>query len=198
MTHPVQDSFATTNECDVFGRTCFFNAMKNLTLFDADECKYCINTCDFIHYDKEIRNEVEMSKFGGVVWKEVIGKYLNYKVWHGQYEKLSNKILVEFLNDFNYTVTDKDSVKTYNSFFTKKEEKYGAKRRHMHFDFIIIHLRFKQPEINKIDTKYTLLDKFASFGGKFGIFAQITGCSLIGLINIFFLLFKVFFSPNQK
>ena len=60
-------------------------------------------------------------------------------------------------------------------------------------DLVIIHWRILKPQINVVDAKYTFLDKIASFGGKFGIFAQITGCSLLGMMNFLIVLFKLTF-----
>ena len=46
-------------------------------------------------------------------------------------------------------------------------------------------------EISLIDVKYTTMDRFASFGGNYGIFAEITGCSLLGLLSIVILTYKL-------
>ena len=58
-------------------------------------------------------------------------------------------------------------------------------------DLVIIHWRILKPQINVVDAKYTLLDKFANFGGNFGIFAEITGCSFLGMLNFLILLCKL-------
>ena len=60
-------------------------------------------------------------------------------------------------------------------------------------DLIIVHFRFMKPEINIIRPKYTTSDTFANFGGIFGIFAEITGCSFLGLLNILILVPKIIF-----
>ena len=64
----------------------------------------------------------------------------------------------------------------------------------MFLDMIIVHLNFRQPEIDKINAKYTWLDNFAQFGGNFGIFAELTGCTFLGLLNICFFMIKRLFS----
>ena len=64
-------------------------------------------------------------------------------------------------------------------------------------DLIIVHLRILKPHIKVIDAKYSIMDKFANFGGNFGIFAEITGCSFLGMLNFFILLFKLIFSPHM-
>ena len=62
---------------------------------------------------------------------------------------------------------------------------------------IVVHLRFLKPKVTLIDLKYTLLDKIANFGGKFGLFAQLTGCSLLAIFKIVFIMFKVIFSQSN-
>ena len=57
-------------------------------------------------------------------------------------------------------------------------------------DLLVVHLRFLQPRTNIVDTKYTWSDLIAGFGGKFGIFAQLTGCSLLAIFKIIFTIFK--------
>ena len=41
-------------ECDVFGRTCFYRAMEKLTRDQDDPCSHCIPGCDQMKYKKEI------------------------------------------------------------------------------------------------------------------------------------------------
>ena len=65
-------------------------------------------------------------------------------------------------------------------------------------DAIIVDLNFVLPEVDYVDVKYTLLDKIANFGGKFGIFAQLTGCSLLGLLNIVMIILKCVFIKRQN
>ena len=65
-------------------------------------------------------------------------------------------------------------------------------------DLIIVHWKILEPEIKVIDAKYSINDKFANFGGNFGIFAEITGCSFLGMVNFLILLFKLIFSPRGK
>ena len=62
---------------------------------------------------------------------------------------------------------------------------------------IVVHLRFLQPKINIIDVKYTWSDLIAGFGGKFGIFAQITGWSFLGILNLLLAIIKLFFYSKK-
>ena len=51
---------------------------------------------------------------------------------------------------------------------------------------IIVRLRYKSSEIEftKLDVRTTMTDKIANFGGTFGIWAELTGVSLLGMINL--------------
>ena len=67
---------------------------------------------------------------------------------------------------------------------------YDLNREKRMNDIIIVHLRFIEPEMDQIDAKYTKMDQFAKFGGNFGIFAEITGISFLGLLNLFIIILK--------
>ena len=151
-------------ECDVFGRTCFFDAMKNLTQFHINLCNHCIKSCDFIKYNRKMTMN-----------SPPISRYIKHK---GGHQLWGDKGLKNFLKSINYPAEHYDSKSGEN--------------------LIVVHLKFMQPNIDIVDTKYTWLDKFASFGGKFGIFAQLTGCSLLGLLNLCFLTFKLLFTSHYQ
>ena len=110
-----------------------------------------------------------------------------------------NKVFVNFLSDKNQTILDqglRNAIKalidgTANGQF---EEDYPVAK---YQDLIVVHLRFLQPRINIVDTKYTLSDLIAGFGGKFGIFAQLTGWSFLGILNFLMLILKLTVS-NKK
>ena len=68
---------------------------------------------------------------------------------------------------------------------------------HMIEDMVVVHLRILKPEVQVIDAKYTTLDKFANIGGNFGIFAELTGGSILGIINFLILFFKLLFSSAK-
>ena len=72
---------------------------------------------------------------------------------------------------------------------------FNMSRVWMMEDMVIVHLRILKPDIQLIDAKYSIDDKFANFGGNFGIFAEITGCSFLGILNFFIILFKLILSP---
>ena len=39
-------------ECDIFGRTCFFTVMEQLTHKSEDQCPNCMDECDWVKYPK--------------------------------------------------------------------------------------------------------------------------------------------------
>ena len=56
---------------------------------------------------------------------------------------------------------------------------------------IIVNIRMMKPKIDVLDVKYSIWDKFANVGGNFGIFAEIVGCSFLGLLNFVILGMKI-------
>ena len=64
---------------------------------------------------------------------------------------------------------------------------------------IIVKLQYKSSEVemNRIDVRTTMTDKIANFGGTFGIWAELTGCSLLGMINLLIILFKLLFRARD-
>ena len=97
----------------------------------------------------------------------------------------------------NGTLIDRGLENAYNS-MTSSWTKFIHARSQMVEDMVIVHLTVLKPEINVIDVKYTLIDKLANFGGNYGIFAEITGCSFLVLLNVLILLFKLPFSSNTQ
>ena len=66
-------------------------------------------------------------------------------------------------------------------------------------NMIIVRLHYKSSEVEmtKLEVRTTTTDKIANFGGTFGIWAELTGCSLLGLINLLIILFKLLFRPRD-
>ena len=60
-------------ECDLFGRTCFYTAMKNLTKSNQFYCKDCIKECDHTTYETKITSKKEITK------NVIAGSMGNYK-----------------------------------------------------------------------------------------------------------------------
>ena len=186
-------------ECDIFGRTCFFKTMEQMAQSPINKCRHCIKECDYLDYHKVIKSKNIMDT--GSFRKHIVEEYGSDQLYGDQY-------LIEFLQDKNYSVTDKGLVNFWNSFVVEEKEKYESIRfinkssystySDVYSDMIIIHLRFLKPKINSIDSKYTLMDSFAMFGGNFGIFVEMTGCSFFVLLNISLFLFKMLVSSRQQ
>ena len=52
------NTISESSECDIFGRTCFFNVIENLTHSQDELCTHCIEECDWVKYrQKVIRSE---------------------------------------------------------------------------------------------------------------------------------------------
>ena len=190
-------------ECDIFGRTCFYNAMENLLQNDTNLCHHCIMNCDFLKFRKELIRKEEISnfekfiEFGTLRYVSIQGKYFNCM---SNFLKGCNGIdaIYDFFGNPNNSMEDKGAENLYDSWSrTGNVGGYFLNNRLVNVkNLVIVHLNFMKPEIDYIDLKYTLLDKVANFGGKFGIFAQLTGCSLLAILNILLVIFKCFFSQK--
>ena len=66
-------------------------------------------------------------------------------------------------------------------------------------NMIIVRLQYKSSEVEmtKLEVRTTTTDKIANFGGTFGIWAELTGCSLLGLINLLIICFKLLFRSQE-
>ena len=106
--------------------------------------------------------------------------------------------MCEYIKDLNNTLSprllkqalwpaDYDSYgDTMNSTFFKMAKTFFN-------NTIIVRLRYKSSEIEftKLDVRTTMTGKIANFGGTFGIWAELTGVSLLGLINLLIISFKL-------
>ena len=163
------------HECDVFGRSCFYGKMANLIQAPENHCLHCIKECNYIKYNKIVEKaETLPSTYGD---KETFFDYILDK----------NNVLVEegFKRGFD-SFLQRDSISS-NKNYTNLRKRFIA-------DAIIVHLNFQKPDVTSINLKYSTDDKFANFGGSFGIFAEIIGCSFLGLLNIFIICLKILMS----
>ena len=180
-------------ECDLFGRTCFYNAMEMVA--KSRNCKHCLKDCDYTKFDgiitKEQKSPMANQPFPGMFDFEI-----NNRECQGE------RVFCDFFwpqnAGENYTVD-----KGLNNSFQVLEGtspwpfKYEYQKFKMARDLVIVHFRIMEPKIDVIDAKYSTFDKIASFGGKFGIFTQITGCSFLVMLKFLILLFKLIFSPSK-
>ena len=197
-----ESNMEVSPECDIFGRTCFFKTMEKLAQSPIDKCSHCIKECDYMEYYKVITSEEEMDSDDAR--KHIVSPGNSDQLYGDQF-------LIEFLLDKNYSVTDKGFKTFWNSAVVNEKDTFQNIRlmnksaiaanlnlySDVYRDMIIIHLRFLEPKINSINSKYTLMDQFAMFGGNFGIFVEMTGCSFFVLINIIIFLFKLLISRGR-
>ena len=173
-------------ECDVFGRTCFTNAIK-LATSDANSCPHCKDDCEFTEYHK--------TKF--------IEEKRNYFLFSGVYYQNTPKYLREYLLDANGTIEPLTWFEELRDSLDKMEgkEKSSIKSKKKDFEkrldqMIIVHMNFasQKVEMNVIGTRYTFSDRLGNLGGTIGIGEQVTGASFLTLIHLVVLIFKAIFS----
>ena len=146
--------------------------------------------CDSISYNKMIIHKEKLTKgFAGTY--AVKGKYFSFD----EFGKVSGrKEFVDFFTDKNNTFHEQ-GFKNFLNLANNYDQMYSLKRAKLYENLIIIRLKFMPPkEMNLIDVKYTMMDRIASFGGKFGIFTQLTGCSLLGLLSLMMVIWKFLFT----
>ena len=75
----------------------------------------------------------------------------------------------------------------------RSHSSYSKIARHFMNSTIIVKLHYKSSEVemNKLDVRTTMTDKIANFGGTFGIWAELTGCSLLGMMNLIIISVKL-------
>ena len=112
-------------------------------------------------------------------------------------------MLCEYIEDHNSVKTDRLLMKA-----LWPTSEYGAGRNNtttfrmaetFFNNTIIVRLRYKSSEVEftKLDVRTTTTDKIANFGGTFGIWAELTGCSLLGMINLLIISFKLLFRSRN-
>ena len=106
-----------------------------------------------------------------------------------------NKGFCDFVLDKNDTLKDK-GLKTalkalgFDNNYNKVLEKFS--------NIAVIRLRFLQPKFDILDARYTAADRFANFGGLYGIYEEITGCSLLAILNLLIIIIKYMFCSKYQ
>ena len=173
-------------ECDVFGRVCFSNAIKIITKSPEELCGHCKDECDFMKFKKKVRSE-KIAKYEGSP-----GKYFEYRSG-----KVSgSKAFIDLLMDVNKTIIDDGLRNIFDNFNSQTFVDQFPNENNG--ELIIVHLRFKQPEVNVIEPKYTVFDMIGTFGGQLGILEKLTGASFLGFVNLLLILFKLMFSSHRS
>ena len=176
------------NECDVFGRTCFYQSMEKLSQSPEELCNHCLEGCDSLIYEKANVKESSFVDFSG----STLMAYIR-NVESG--ECFGSKTFCDFVLDKNDTLKDKglkNALKAlgFDSNYNKVLEKFS--------NIAVIRLRFLQPKFDVLDARYTAADRFANFGGLYGIYEEITGCSLLAILNLLIIIIKNMFCSKYQ
>ena len=65
-------------ECDIFGRTCFFNMIETLAHGSDQNCNYCIGECDSIKYRRRVKESIKLDLIEEVQYVEYDDYYAEY------------------------------------------------------------------------------------------------------------------------
>ena len=159
-------------ECDIFGRSCFFDTIKNLTISPEDPCnEICLKECNHVDYHKELTMEKnlfrEIKARHWDILEEVEGTYLSWNVLTNKITD-GNEAFMDFISDKNGTFTNNSIKDAFNNFSKSDSTNSDAlpfmdRLNRKYKDMIVIHLKYMNPEMHKIDVWYTILDKFANF-----------------------------------
>ena len=185
------DSNSTYDECDIFGRACFFDTVERQTVYQAKVCPQCKADCESTVFKKEITLEKDI-KYPNAILDINMNSFNKGEKWID-----GDKELGLFFMDRNNTVYDQSLKDAYSSIAEYDYKTFQFRNALRREKLTIINLRFLQPNFHYVDTKYTFLDKIANFGGKFGLFAQLTGCSLLVIFKIILVTFKTLFTKAQ-
>ena len=100
-------------ECDVFGRTCFYQTMENLIRDSDDHCSQCIQECDYMKYKREIVESRKIIEDGKEIGDE--GYHWGNDYFTCRYDGYNRNVVcngdnafVEFFHDVNETFFDRD------------------------------------------------------------------------------------------
>ena len=100
-----------------------------------------------------------------------------------------SKSLCDYLLDTNHTLM-KTSLKNPTKWNISKQAE------HMIKNMIIVHMEFPSSKVDMtiLESIFTWSDQIATFGGIFGIWAELTGFSFLGIINILLIIMKLLLS----
>ena len=108
-------------------------------------------------------------------------------------------MLCEYARDAKNIFHDESTY--FELFATKIDESVMYQRiSNATSNLIIVRIKYRTPEVKMTvqDARTTLSDKIANFGGTFGIWAELTGVSLLGIINMLIILMKIVTSVCQR
>ena len=171
-------------ECDVFGRICFIDEMKSMIKSSKNLCKECNRECDFMKFKKVLLSKRPVGNGA------VIQKYFK-TISRMPLRATGSKAFIDLLMDKNKTIID-DGLRNVYDMVSPDEPSFDFNYPESNNgELIIVHLKFKQPEINIIAPKYSAFDMIGTFGGQLGILEKLTGASFLGIINLLIIMVKV-------
>ena len=100
--------------------------------------------------------------------------------------------------DENRTLFDQGFRNVYDSFKSKGDYNRRVPEKSFDGEWIVVHLEFKEPEIQIMSLKYSFFDMVGNFGGQFGLFEQVTGASFLGIINLIIILIKLLICSSRS
>ena len=111
---------------------------------------------------------------------------LVFSIYWSSHECSGSKALCEYLMDYNNTLMEA-SMKNPIMFNISKQAEVLAK------NIIIVHMKFPSSKVDMtiLESRYALSDQIANIGGIFGVWAELTGFSFLGIINVFLIVLKV-------
>ena len=197
-------------ECDIFGRTCFFNMIERLTHSQVKSCSDCMSECDWIKYRRRMIGQPRSLTLMRNKTIESSNEQVKFMCNH--YVCISRRFsdcegsstLCNFLKDLKSKSTPplmRESILP--SDFNNEREIVNStffKRAQILLENMIIvrfHYKSSDVEVTKLEVRTTTTDKIANFGRTFGIWAELTGCSLLGLINLLIISFKLLFRSQE-
>ena len=180
-------------ECDIFGRTCFFAEFDNLTHFPGNICSHCLEECNKIEFHRKILKEEKLSYNVKYPWQ--CSEYLCYD----DDGVSGKKEFLDYLSDKGNKIMD-SHLKNITAGNSNTNGQFRKKITNMNKNMIVVDLKYQSSnvDVTKLDVRYSLSDKIANFGGTFGIWAELTRFYLLGIINIFIISFKLLFESIKK
>lgn len=161
-------------ECDIFGRTCFMNALRKFVTIKENPCPQCVDACEFVRYPK-----TKITEKGNKFIFDFLDPLTNQC-------KLT-KDFCEYFQDLNGTIEHK----TWYQQLTNLTASSGKIERFL-LDHIVVHIIFTsgKMEMDVLDVRYTFYDRLSKLGGTLGLCSQITGASFLTMIHLFVLFIK--------
>ena len=171
-------------ECDVFGRTCFMNAIKHF-IANGRKCSECKDPCEFMQYEKSKITTKDMD----------MALFYNWNTLENE-DTCVPKDICQYLLDTNDIIQPKTWYgQLMDDYIDRRSDEPKIKNAKILLaDHIIVHVNFASAkvEMHVLDSRYSFYTKIANLGGTLGIAGQITGASILTMIHLLILIVKVF------